>query len=143
MSAAMYYEYTSEGGPVLTLWNEGGFTHLDLRSVSPGQSQAQSAGSSTGAWKGKPELFRRGSELIVRLQTEGGTKVLRIHGTQVQTSSDDFDASTAEALPLREAKDKPAPLMKPMEPMRPMEPMKPMEPMRPMEPMKPMRPFGQ
>ena len=132
----MTYAYDLENGQRLIVQNDGDDTIVALSSDDEGQQQSQSTGFSTGKWSKAPELFRNRGNLVLRFESKGGAKYIRVRGSQIQSMSNEPDLENAEKLKLKKSDESVA--MKPMEPMKPMAPMEPMKPMEPMEPLKPM-----
>jgi hypothetical protein len=134
----MTYVYDLGNGHRLIVQNDGDDTLVAMSGRDEQQQQSQSTGFNTGRWSKTPELFRAGANLVLRLESEGGTKFISVHENQVQLMRSEPELENAERLKLKESDESVA--VKPMKPMEPMKPMKPMKPMEPMKPMKPMKP---
>ena len=132
----MTYAYDLENGQRLIVQNDGGDTIVALSSDDEGQQQSQSTGFSTGKWSKAPELFRSRGNLVLRFESKGATKYVRVRGSQSQSMHSEPDLENAEKLKLKKSDESVA--MKPMEPMKPMKPMEPMQPLKPMGNMRPM-----
>ena len=129
----MTYAYDLENGQRLIVQNDGGDTIVALSSDDEGQQQSQSTGFSTGKWSKAPELFRSRGNLVLRFESKGGAKYIRVRGSQIQSMHSEPDLENAEKLKLKKSDESVA--MKPMEPMKPMAPMEPLKPMGSMRPM--------
>jgi zinc-ribbon domain len=136
----MTYTYDLDNGQRLLVENDGDSTFVALSSGDEGQQQSQSSGFDTGKWSKPPELFRSRGNLVLRLESKGGAKFLRVRGNQIQSMNAEPDLESADKLRLKKSNESVA--MRPMEPMKPMSPMEPMKPMGGMRPMEPMRPMG-
>lgn len=134
----MSYAYEMESGQQLVVENDGNETLVALSSGSEGQQQSQATGFDTGKWSKAPTLYRVRKDLVLRLETSGGSQFLRVRGDRIERVRTEPDLEGAEKFSLRKSSHGVA--MKPMAPMKPMK-MKPMEPMKPMKPMKGMRPM--
>jgi hypothetical protein len=136
----MTYTYDLDNGQRLLVENDGDSTLVALSSGDEGQQQSQSTGFDTGKWSKTPELYRSRGNLVLRFESKGGVKFLRVRGSQIQSMQSEPDLESAEKLKLKKSDETVA--MRPMEPMEPMKPMSPMKPMQPMRPMEPMKPMG-
>ena len=126
----MSYTYKRQDGQTLLVDQDGDQTRLALSHDGSSQQQSQGTAFDTGAWSDSPKLFKARQDLILRLETKGGARFIRVQGDDIQLLDNEPDLGQAEPLNLDES-DQPAG-MKPMKPMEPMKPMKPMEPMKPM-----------
>ena len=118
----MAYAHDLGNGQQLLVENDGDNTQVALSSGDSGQKQNQSTGFSTGKWSKAPELFRSSENLVLRLESKSGVKVISIHGNQIESMRSEPDLKNAEKLTLKESDENIA-KMKPMEPMKPMKPM--------------------
>ena len=118
----MTYTHDIGNGQRLVVENDGDSTQIALSSGDSGQQQNQSAGFTTGKWSKPPELFRKGDDVVLRLESRSGVQFVSVHGHQIETMSSEPDLKTAEKLTLKESDENIAR----MKPMKPMEPMKPM-----------------
>ena len=109
----MTYAYDLENGQRLIVQNDGGDTIVALSSDDEGQQQSQSTGFSTGKWSKAPELFRSRGNLVLRFESKGGVKYIRVRGSQIQSMHSEPDLENAEKLKLKKSDESVA--MKPME----------------------------
>ena len=128
----MKYECELAAGQHLEIENEGDRTFVSFSSRGSGQQQSQGNGFTTGAWSKTPVVFRVGKDVVMRVETSGGARFLRVEGNHATLLDREPGLEGAERIEVKESQ---ASSMKPMKPMEPMKPMRPMEPMKPMRPM--------
>jgi hypothetical protein len=126
----MNYECELVEGKHLELSNEGDKTFASFSSRDTGQRQSQGHGFTTGQWVKTPAVFRVGKDVVIRIETNEGSRFLRVQGIQTTFLESEPALENAEKIELKESEKSDG--WTPMKPMEPMEPMKPMKPMRPM-----------
>ena len=117
----MPYECKLAEGKHLELSNEGDKTIVSFSSRDIGQRQNQGNGFTTGEWVKTPVVFRVGKGVVIRIETNEGSRFLSVQGNQPTFLDGEPKLENAEKIELKESsKSDGWRPMKPMEPMRPM-----------------------
>ena len=126
----MAYKCELGNGQAVYIENQGVQTMVTLASNSVGQQQQASTGFQTGKWIVPPTLFKTGSGVILRIESEQGQSFIQLQASGISTINGTPALSNAEVLSLEKVEAQPRQSMAPMSPMEPMKPMEPMQPMK-------------